>query len=56
MTHSWKVMNHTKILDQKKGVIFCLTAKNNFFITVHWNVGDISDFILVQLTIVLEQI
>ena len=47
MTHGWKAMNHTIFLRPKRGgVICCHTAKNNFVITVHWNVGKISDLVI----------
>ena len=47
MTHGWKTMNHTIILEKKeRGVLCCHAAKNNFVITMHWNVGTISDLIL----------
>ena len=46
MTHGWKAMNHMIFLTPKREVICCHTAKNNFVITVHWNVGKISDLIL----------
>ena len=47
MTHGWKAMNHNKKnCDQKKGGLYVHTVKNNFIITVHWNVGKISDLIL----------
>ena len=47
MAHGWKAINHTIFLRPKRGgVICCHTAKNNFIITVHWNVGKISDLIL----------
>ena len=47
MTHGWKAMNHTIFLRPKReGLHVVILPKNNFIITVHWNVGKISDLIV----------
>ena len=46
MTHGWKAMNHTLLLDQKERVYMSSYSQNNLIITVHWNVGKIIDLIL----------
>ena len=46
MTHGWKAMNHTIFLRPKIGGYMFSYCKTKFIITVHWNVGKISDLIL----------